>query len=158
MARWYSFLAWHLVTGRPHVTDATNAGRTMLFNLKTQDWDDELLAMLDIPRACLPQVVDTAQVIGTLDPAILGRPIPVAAMAGDQHASLFGQACLNPRHGEEHLRHGLLYAHEHRRGAGCQPQRAAVHPWPGALGASPPMPWRAAYSWAAPPSSGCGTK
>ena len=91
-----SFLAWHLVTGRPHVTDATNAGRTMLFNLKTQDWDDELLAMLDIPRACLPQVVDTAQVIGTLDPAILGRPIPVAAMAGDQHASLFGQACLTP--------------------------------------------------------------
>ena len=91
-----SFLAWHLVTGRPHVTDATNAGRTMLFNLKTQDWDDELLAMMDIPRACLPQVVDTAQVIGTLDPAILGRPIPVAAMAGDQHASLFGQACLHP--------------------------------------------------------------
>ena len=71
-----SFLAWHLVTGRPHVTDATNAGRTILFNLKTQDWDDELLAMLDIPRACLPQVVDTAQVIGTLDPAILGRPFP----------------------------------------------------------------------------------
>ena len=91
-----SFLAWHLVTGRPHVTDATNAGRTMLFNLKTQDWDDELLNIMDIPRACLPQVVDTAQVIGTLDPAILGRPIPVAAMAGDQHASLFGQACLHP--------------------------------------------------------------
>ena len=91
-----SFLAWHLVSGRPHVTDATNAGRTMLFNLKTQDWDDELLRMLDIPRACLPQVVDSSGVIGMLDPAILGRPIPVAAMAGDQHASLFGQACLTP--------------------------------------------------------------
>ena len=91
-----SFLAWHLVSGRPHVTDATNAGRTMLFNLKTQDWDDELLRMLDIPRACLPQVVDSSGVIGMLDPAILGRPIPVAAMAGDQHASLFGQACLKP--------------------------------------------------------------
>ena len=91
-----SFLAWHLVSGRPHVTDATNAGRTMLFNLKTQDWDDELLRMLDIPRACLPQVVDSSGVIGMLDPAILGRPIPVAAMAGDQHASLFGQACLSP--------------------------------------------------------------
>ena len=88
-----SFLAWHLVTGRPHVTDATNAGRTMLFNLETQDWDDDLLKMLDIPRACLPRVVDNSAVIGTLDPAILGRPIPVAAMAGDQHASLFGQAC-----------------------------------------------------------------
>ena len=91
-----SFLAWHLVTGRPHVTDATNAGRTMLFNLQTQDWDDELLSMLDIPRACLPQVVDSSQVIGMLDAGILGRPIPVAAMAGDQHASLFGQACLQP--------------------------------------------------------------
>ena len=91
-----SFLAWHLVTGRPHVTDATNAGRTMLFNLQTQDWDEELLNMLDIPRACLPDVVDSSQVIGMLDPGILGRPSPVAAMAGDQHASLFGQACLQP--------------------------------------------------------------
>ncbi len=89
-----SFLAWHLVTGRPHVTDATNAGRTMMFNLETQDWDDELLAMLDVPRACLPKVVDSSGIIGMLDPSILGRPIPVAAMAGDQHASLFGQACL----------------------------------------------------------------
>ncbi len=88
-----SFLCWHLLTGRPHVTDATNAGRTMLFNLETQDWDEELLAMLNIPRACLPKVVDSAGLIGTLDPAILGRPIPVTGMAGDQHASLFGQAC-----------------------------------------------------------------
>ena len=91
-----SFLAWHLVSGRPHVTDATNAGRTMLFNLAAQDWDEDLLRMLDIPRALLPKVVDTSEVIGMLDTAILGRPIPVAAMAGDQHASLFGQACLTP--------------------------------------------------------------
>ncbi len=91
-----SFLAWHLVEGRPHVTDATNAARTMLFNLRTQEWDDELLRMLNIPRAVLPEVVDSAQVIGTLRPEILGRPIPVAAMAGDQHASLFGQACFEP--------------------------------------------------------------
>ena len=88
-----SFLCWNLLTDRPHVTDATNAGRTMLFNLKTQDWDDELLKLLDIPRACLPKVVDSAGLIGMLDPAILGRPIPVTGMAGDQHASLFGQAC-----------------------------------------------------------------
>ena len=91
-----SFLAWHLVQGHPHVTDATNAGRTMLFNLSTQDWDDELLRLMDIPRACLPQVVDSSQVIGMLDESILGCAIPVAAMAGDQHASLFGQACLQP--------------------------------------------------------------
>ena len=88
------FLCWNLLEGRPHVTDATNAGRTMLFNLHTQDWDDDLLKLLDIPKACLPRVVDTAGMIGMLDPAILGRAIPVTAMAGDQHASLFGQACL----------------------------------------------------------------
>ena len=88
-----SFLAWHLVEGRPHVTDATNAARTMLFNIHTQTWDDELLSMLSIPRELLPEVVDTAHVIGNLRTEILGRPIPVAALAGDQHASLFGQAC-----------------------------------------------------------------
>ncbi|MBQ8072758.1 MAG: glycerol kinase GlpK [Clostridia bacterium] len=88
-----SFLCWNLLTGRPHVTDATNAGRTMLFNLETQDWDPELMALLGIPKACLPKVVDSSGPIGTLDPAILGRPIPVTGMAGDQHASLFGQAC-----------------------------------------------------------------
>ena len=88
-----SYLAWHLVEGRPHVTDATNAGRTMLFNIHTQQWDDELLQMLDIPRALLPEVVDTAHIVGNLRSDILGRPIPVAALAGDQHASLFGQAC-----------------------------------------------------------------
>ena len=91
-----SFLCWNLLTGRPHVTDATNAGRTMLFNLETQDWDDDLLRLLGVPRACLPRVVDSSGLIGMLDPAILGRSIPVTGMAGDQHASLFGQACLKP--------------------------------------------------------------
>ena len=88
-----SFLAWHLVEGHPHVTDATNAGRTMLFNLHTQDWDEELLSMLDIPRQILPRVVDTAQVVGMLREDLLGEKIPVAALVGDQHAALFGQAC-----------------------------------------------------------------
>ncbi len=91
-----SFLAWHLVSGHPHVIDATNASRTMLFNLREQRWDEKLLEMLEIPEACLPTVVDSSGVIGTLDPEILGVPIPVAAMAGDQHASLFGQACFHP--------------------------------------------------------------
>ena len=90
-----SYLCWNLLAGRPHITDATNAGRTMLFNLKTQDWDDDLLRLLDIPRACLPDVVDSSGPIGVLDPSILGRPIPVTGMAGDQHASLFGQACFH---------------------------------------------------------------
>ena len=91
-----SFLVWHLVSGHPHVTDATNAGRTMLFNIHTQDWDDELLNVLSIPRAVLPKVVDSCQIVGTLDPEILGTPVPVASMVGDQHASLFGQTCFAP--------------------------------------------------------------
>ena len=95
-----SFLAWHLVKGHPHVTDATNAGRTMLFNLKTQDWDQDLLRWMDIPEQVLPKVVDTAQVIGMLEEDILGMPVPVAALVGDQHAALFGQACLTPGMGK----------------------------------------------------------
>ena len=88
-----SYLAWHLVKGHPHVTDATNASRTMLMNLKGQDWDDDLLRVFNIPRAMMPRIVDTAEVVGELDPAILGVPVPVAALAGDQHAALFGQGC-----------------------------------------------------------------
>ncbi len=88
-----SFLAWHLVEGHPHVTDATNAGRTLLFDLHTQNWDEELLEMLDVPRAMLPAVTDTAQVVGLLRKDLLGVRIPVAAIVGDQHAALFGQAC-----------------------------------------------------------------
>ena len=90
-----TFLAWNLVEGRPHVTDATNASRTMLFNIHTQQWDDDLLHMLNIPRQLLPEVVDSAHVIGDLRADILGRPIPVASLAGDQHAALFGQACFD---------------------------------------------------------------
>lgn len=90
-----SYLAWNLVSGRPHVTDATNAGRTMLYNLHTQDWDEELLSLMRVPREVLPRVIDSAGVVGTLREEIIGAPIPVAALAGDQHAALFGQACLS---------------------------------------------------------------
>ena len=91
-----SFLAWHLCEGHPHVTDATNAARTMLFNIHDQRWDEDLLRAMDIPTALLPAVVDSSQVIGTLRRDILGREIPVAALAGDQHAALFGQGCFTP--------------------------------------------------------------
>ena len=91
-----SFLAWHLTANHVHVTDATNAGRTMLYNIYTQQWDEVLLRAMDIPPQVLPEVVDSSGVIGMLDKAILGREIPIAAMAGDQHAALFGQACFAP--------------------------------------------------------------
>lgn len=91
-----SFLAWNLTAGHAHVTDATNAARTMLYNIYEQRWDDELLRAMDIPAALLPRVVDSSQVVGMLDKRILGREIPLAALAGDQHAALFGQGCFAP--------------------------------------------------------------
>ena len=91
-----SFLANNLCANKPHVTDATNAARTMLFNIREQKWDDMLLRAMDIPQQVLPEVVDTSHVVGMLDKRILGREIPVAALAGDQQAALFGQGCLAP--------------------------------------------------------------
>lgn len=88
-----SFLAWHLCKNHVHICDATNASRTMLYNIHQQKWDDLLLRTMNIPAALLPQVVDSSQIIGMLDARILGREIPIAALAGDQHAALFGQAC-----------------------------------------------------------------
>ena len=90
-----SYLCFHLVEGSPHVTDATNASRTMLFNLETQAWDSDLLELMDIPEALLPRVLDSAGLVGVLKKDILGHPVPVAALAGDQHAALFGQACFD---------------------------------------------------------------
>lgn len=91
-----TFLAWNLLEGHPHVTDAANASRTMLLDIETLEWDETLLKALDIPREVLPEVVDNARVMGTLRKEILGEPIPVAAMCGDQQSSLFGQACFAP--------------------------------------------------------------
>lgn len=91
-----SFLAWNLCEGHPHVTDATNAARTMLFNIHTQRWDAELLRAMNIPASLLPEVVDSSHIVGMLRRDILGREIPVAALAGDQHAALFGQGCQKP--------------------------------------------------------------
>jgi len=91
-----SWLVWNLTGGRVHVTDASNASRTMLFNLRSQAWDDELLRLLRIPRAVLPQVVPSSGVVGETDAALLGGALPIAGMAGDQQAATFGQACFAP--------------------------------------------------------------
>ena len=90
------FLVWNLTANHAHVTDATNAGRTMLYNIFEQRWDEDLLRAMDIPAPLLPKVVDTSCVVGMLDKKILGREIPIAALAGDQHAALFGQGCFAP--------------------------------------------------------------
>ena len=88
-----SWLAWNLTGGRLHVTDASNASRTLLFNMTTLDWDDELLAVLRIPRAVLPRVVDSSAVYGESAGELFASAIPLAGIAGDQQAALFGQAC-----------------------------------------------------------------
>ncbi|MFT5706784.1 MAG: glycerol kinase [Oceanospirillaceae bacterium] len=90
-----SYLLWHLTKGEKHCTDATNASRTMLFNIHTQQWDSELLSLFNIPCAMLPQVLDCSADFGSTDASIFGANIPVCGIAGDQQAALFGQACFS---------------------------------------------------------------
>ena len=91
-----SFLLWRLTGGKQHRTDATNASRTLLFNIHTQEWDQELLDRLTVPRNMLPEVMDSSADFGVTDSDLLGSAIPVAGMAGDQHCALFGQGCFDP--------------------------------------------------------------
>ncbi len=88
-----SWLIYNLTGGRVHATDYSNASRTMLFNINTLEWDDELLRMFDIPRRMLPEVRPSSGIFGETDPALFGAPIVVAGVAGDQQAALFGQCC-----------------------------------------------------------------
>ena len=90
-----SFLIWRLTGGAKHVTDVSNASRTLLLNIHDRQWDDELLEVMDVPRAMLPEVVPSSQVYGTCEESLLGGAIPIAGCAGDQQAATFGQACFN---------------------------------------------------------------
>ena len=89
-----SWLVWNLTGGKAHVTDASNASRTMLFDIAKGDWDDELLKLFGVPRSMLPDVRSSSEVYG--ETKLLGAPIPIAGIAGDQQAALFGQACTQP--------------------------------------------------------------
>lgn len=91
-----SWLVWKLTGGREHVTDVSNASRTMLMDLARGEWSDELLGIFDIPRAMLPRIVPSSEVAGVMEPALLGGAIPIAGIAGDQQAALAGQACFRP--------------------------------------------------------------
>lgn len=90
------FVLWRLTGGRVHATDATNAARTMLFDIRRGNWDEDLLRLLRIPRAILPSVHDCASDFGLTEAGILGAPVPVRGMAGDQQAATLGQACFSP--------------------------------------------------------------
>ena len=89
-----SWLVWHLTGGEVHTTDATNASRTMLYNIRTGDWDEELLTLWQIPRSLLPAVCDTSGVCASTQ--LFGKEVPISGIAGDQQAALFGQACFDP--------------------------------------------------------------
>ncbi len=91
-----SFLLWRLTAGRVHATDVSNASRTLLFNLRTRTWDDDLLRLLDIPRALLPEIHPSSHLYGETEASIFGASIPISGVAGDQHAATFGQACHSP--------------------------------------------------------------
>jgi glycerol kinase len=91
-----SFLIWRLTGGRAHVTDVSNASRTLLFNIHTLAWDDELLGVLGVPRAMLPSVKGSSERYGDAEASLLGRTVPITGAAGDQQAALFGQACFAP--------------------------------------------------------------
>jgi len=91
-----SWLIWKLSGGKLHVTDYTNASRTMLMNIHTLDWDDDLLERFGIPRAILPRLVSSREIVGETDPDLFGTAIPIAGIAGDQQAALFGQGCTLP--------------------------------------------------------------
>ena len=91
-----SFLIWRLTGGKTHATDATNACRTLLYNIHSGTWDDELLQALNVPRAILPEIKDCAADFGITDKKIFGAAIPIGGVAGDQHAAAIGQACFEP--------------------------------------------------------------
>lgn len=91
-----SFLLWKLSAGKQHCTDASNASRTLLFNIHTQQWDAELLQLFGIPASLLPEVKDSAADFGKTDPHLFGAAIPIGGIAGDQQAASFGQACFEP--------------------------------------------------------------
>ncbi len=91
-----TYLIWRLTGGRVHATDATNAARTMLYNIHDGAWDEDLLHLFDIPRSILPDVRDSAADFGVTDPAVFGAEIPIRGVAGDQQAATVGQACFEP--------------------------------------------------------------
>jgi glycerol kinase len=91
-----SWLIWKLTDGRQHVTDVTNASRTMLFDIHTLDWDEELLRLFDVPRAMLPRVRSSSEVYGVVSTSVGLEGVPIAGVAGDQQAALFGQMCREP--------------------------------------------------------------
>ena len=132
-----SWLLWNLTGGQRHLTDASNASRTLLYDLEEEDWSDELCTTFGVPRPLLPDIVDSSGVIACTDPSRFGAPVPIAGLAGDQQAALFGQRCIHPGQAKNtygtgcfllmhagdrpvHSRHGLLGTIAWRKAGRCE--------------------------------------
>ena len=154
-----TFLLWRLTGGRVHATDVSNASRTMLFDIRRLAWDDDLLAAMEFPRAVLPEVRSSSEVYGATDAAIFGASIPIAGVAGDQHAATFGQACFAPGEAKNTYGTGAFLLLVTGDRAGRLAERAADDDRLAARRRRPGRPTRsrAPSSWPAPPSSGCAT-
>ena len=120
-----SWLVWRFTRGGAHVTDVSNASRTMLFNIHTQQWDDDLLDLFGIPRAILPEVKASSEVYCDTATTLFSTKIPISGIAGDQQAALFGTALRRAGHVQDDLRNGLLRDDEYRRPAGFFQKRDA---------------------------------
>ena len=157
-ARWTAWLIWKLTGGRVHVTDVSNASRTMMFNIHTRDWDDKLLGLLRVPRcSCCRKSWLRARSAPSRCRALRSRHCRSRGIAGDQQAALFGQQCTATGHGEEHLRHRLLHADAHRHEAGGVAQPIADHRGLENRREPSNMRWRAACSSPVRRCSGCAT-
>ena len=122
-----TWLVWQLTRGKQHITDVTNASRTLLLNIQTGEWDQDLLDSLDIPRQLLPEVRSSSQVYAETSTDLFATAVPISGLAGDQHAALFWSDVHDTRHGKKHVWHGLLHAHADRRAARCLSEPSAHH-------------------------------
>ena len=113
-----TWLIWKFTKGAVHVTDYSNASRTMLFNINDLCWDKEILQELDIPESMLPTTVPSSQIYGYTDPSFLGDEIPIAGAAGDQQAALFGQTCFHAGEAKKYIRNRMFPFNEYRRKTG----------------------------------------
>ena len=152
-----TWLIWNFSKRNSHVTDPSNASRTLLFNIHTGQWDDELLEIMGVPRAMLPEVAPSSSVMAHTHAEFFGQAVPIAGVAGDQQAATYGNACMT-----EGMAKKTLTA----RAASCcsipaqKPVKAKTTcspPWRGKPPRAATMPWKAACSWVAQLCSGCVT-
>ncbi len=153
-----SWLIWNLTGGTVHVTDVSNASRTLLVDLATLEWDDELLQLFNVPRAVLPRITSSSEIVGATQPELFGAPIAIAGNAGDQQAATFGQACFAPGMAKNTYGTGAFML----MNVGDAPQVSSnrllsTAGWRTGAGPVPPTCSKAVSSSPAPWCSGCVT-